>query len=123
LKIIGALACTVVVVAVTAHTYCWVPLVSSKPCLGLPDLFYCTTKLKLVVAVNPALVAVTVTANVPAGVPGTGGGAGGATPQPAIASKRTSPSMSSIGKRFTPFLRCPPKAASTMPNTGKANMA
>jgi hypothetical protein len=69
------------------------------------------------------LVAVTVTAKVPAGVPGTGGGAGGATPQPAIASRSTKPSMISMGKRFTPFLRCPPKPASMMPNTGKANIA
>jgi hypothetical protein len=86
-------------------------------------LFYCTTKLKLVVAVNPALVAVIVTAKVPAGVPGTGGGVGGATPQPAIASRRTKPSMINMGKRFTPFLRCPLKPTNTMPNTGKANMA
>src|SRR6476646_4423753 len=89
----------------------------------LPDCFYCTTKLKLVVAVNPVLVAVTVTANVPAGVPGTGGGAGGATPQPAMANRSTKPSMISMGKRFTALLRCPPKPASIMPNTGKANMA
>ena len=96
---------------------------SRKPGLELAGLFYCTTKLKLVVAVNPVLVAVTVTAKLPAGVPGTGAGAGGATPQPAIASRSTRPSMISMGKRFTPFLRCPPKPASIMPNTGKANMA
>lgn len=74
-------------------------------------------------AVNPVLVAVMVTAKVPAGVPATGGGGGGATPQPAIASRSTKPSMISMDKRFTPFLRCPPKPASTMPNTGKTNMA
>jgi hypothetical protein len=75
------------------------------------------------VVVKLALVAVTVTAKVPAGVPGTGGGAGGATPQPAIANRSSRPSMISMGKRFMPFLRCPPKPANRMPKTGKANMA
>jgi len=96
---------------------------SGKPGLGMPDLFYCTTKLKLVVAVKPALVAVTVTAKVPAGVPGVGGGAGGATPQPTIASRSTRPSTISIGRSFTRLLLCLPKPASTMPNTGKASIA
>jgi hypothetical protein len=89
---------------------------------GLVDS-YCTTKLKLVVAVKPVLVAVTVTAKVPTGVPGTGGGAGGATPQPAIASRSTKPSIMSMDRSFTRFLRCPPKPATMMPNTGKATMA
>lgn len=89
---------------------------------GLVDS-YCTTKLKLVVAVKPVLVAVTVIAKVPAGVPGTGGGGGGATPQPAIASNSTKPSKISMDRSFTRFLRCPPKPTTMMPNTGKASIA
>ena len=69
------------------------------------------------------LVAVTVTAKVPAGVPGTGGGDGGATPQPTIARRSKRLSKISMDLNFTRFLHDLPKPASTRPNTGKVNMA
>src|SRR5690348_13050689 len=53
---------------------------------------YCTTRLKPVVAEAPVLLAVTVTAYVPVGVPGSEVDCGDAVPQPVIARRQRKPS-------------------------------